>query len=93
MGRRKEFEGVVVSDKMQKTVVIRTMHLSKHSKYGKTVRMHQKFKAHDEKGVAKLGDTIKIVETRPLSKDKRFRVHSVLKKAQKVDIHGSEEKV
>jgi small subunit ribosomal protein S17 len=91
MGKRKEFTGVVVSDKMQKTVVVKTMHLTRHTKYSKTIRMHQKFKAHDEKGIAKLGDTVSIIETRPLSKDKRFMVKSVLKKAQKAELAGIEE--
>jgi small subunit ribosomal protein S17 len=82
MGKQKEFTGVVISDKMQKTVVIRTMHLTRHAKYSKTVKLHNKFKAHDEKGIAKLGDTVSIVETRPLSKDKRFIVKKVLKKSE-----------
>lgn len=81
MGKQKEFVGVVVSDKMQKTVVVKTMHLTRHAKYSKIIKLHNKFKAHDEKGIAKLGDTVSIVETRPLSKDKRFIVKSVLKKA------------
>ena len=72
-----------MSDKMQKTVVVKTMHLARHAKYSKTVKLHNKFKAHDEKGIAKIGDTVSIIETRPLSKDKRFVVKAVLKKAQK----------
>ena len=83
MGKQKEFSAIVVSDKMQKTVVVKTMHLARHAKYSKTVKLHNKFKAHDEKGIAKIGDTVSIVETRPLSKDKRFVVKSVLKKAEK----------
>ncbi len=90
MGKHKEFVGEVVSDKMQKTVVVKTMHLSRHKKYGKTVKMHNKFKAHDEKGIAKLGDTVRIVETRPLSKDKRFFVKEVVKKSQKAEISPEE---
>ena len=82
MGKQKEFIGVVISDKMQKTVVVKTMHLTRHAKYSKTVKLHNKFKAHDEKGIAKLGDTVSIIETRPLSKDKRFIVKKVLQKAQ-----------
>ena len=82
MGKQKEFIGVVVSDKMQKTVVVKTMHLARHAKYSKTVKLHNKFKAHDEKGIAKIGDTVCIVETRPLSKDKRFIVKAVLKKSE-----------
>jgi small subunit ribosomal protein S17 len=90
MGKQKEYTGVVVSDKMQKTVVVKTMHLSRHAKYSKTVKMHNKFKAHDEKGIAKLGDTVRIVETRPLSKDKRFIVKEVVKKFQKVEVVSEE---
>ncbi len=90
MGKQREYSGVVVSDKMQKTVVVKTMHLSRHAKYSKTVKMHNKFKAHDEKGLAKLGDTVRIVETRPLSKDKRFIVKEVIKKFQKVEIAPEE---
>ncbi|MCX5693966.1 MAG: 30S ribosomal protein S17 [Candidatus Omnitrophica bacterium] len=82
MGKQKEFTGVVISNKMQKTVVVRTMHLTRHAKYSKTVKLYNKFKAHDEKGIAKLGDTVSIMETRPLSKDKRFIVKKVLIKAE-----------
>jgi len=91
MGKQKEFTGVVVSDKMQKTVVVKTMHLTRHAKYSKTIKMHNKFKAHDEKGIAKLGDTVRIVETRPLSKDKRFIVKEVLRKAEKTQVAAIEE--
>jgi small subunit ribosomal protein S17 len=90
MGKQKEFTGVVVSDKMQKTVVVRTMHLGRNKKYSKTMKMHNKFKAHDEKGIAKLGDTVRIVECRPLSKDKCFIVKEVVKKFQKVEIAPEE---
>jgi len=91
MGKQKEFIGVVVSDKMQKTVVVKAMHLMRHAKYSKTVRFYNKFKAHDEKGLAKLGDTVSIVETRPLSKDKRFIVKQVIKKAEKAHLALPEE--
>ncbi len=70
---------------MQKTVVVRTMHLTRHNKYSKTLKVYNKFKAHDEKGVAKLGDTVSIIETRPLSKDKCFIVKKVLQKAAKLE--------
>ncbi len=92
MGKRKEFTGIVVSDKMQKTVIVRTMRLSRHRKYSKTIRQFNKFKAHDEKGIAKIGDTVRIVETRPLSRSKRFRVVEVLKKAQAPHIELKEDK-
>ena len=91
MGKQKKFIGVVTSDKMQKTVVVKTMHLTRHAKYSKTVKLHNKFKAHDEKGIARLGDTVSIVETRPLSKDKRFRVEQVIKEAQKSQAPAPEE--
>ncbi|MFH0918255.1 MAG: 30S ribosomal protein S17 [Candidatus Omnitrophota bacterium] len=91
MGKQKEFTGVVISDKMQKTVVVKTMHLTRHAKYSKTVKLYNKFKAHDEKGMAKLGDTVSIMETRPLSKDKRFIVKKVLKKAENAQVILPEE--
>ena len=91
MGKQKEFSAIVVSDKMQKTVVVKTMHLARHAKYSKTVKLHNKFKAHDEKGIAKIGDTVCIIETRPLSKDKRFVVKAVLKKAEKSSLSLPEE--
>lgn len=91
MGKRKEFTGIVVSDKMQKTVIVRIMHLSKHPKYGRIVKRYNKFKSHDENNVAKIGDTVRIIETRPLSKDKRFRVASVLKKAKAPHLELKEE--
>lgn len=91
MGKQKEFTGVVISDKMQKTVVVRTMHLTRHAKYSKTVKLYNKFKAHNEKGLAKLGDTVTILETRPLSKDKRFIVKKVLKKAENLQAALPEE--
>ncbi len=80
MGKRKEFIGEVVSDKMQKTIVVRIMRMAKHPKYGRIIKKYTKFKAHDEKKVAKLRDTVRIAETRPLSKDKRFRLVEVVKK-------------
>ena len=71
--------GVVISDKMAKTIVVRVERLDRHPKYNKVVRKAKKFVAHDEKGQAKLGDKVKIVETRPLSKTKRWRLLEVLK--------------
>ena len=91
MGKQKEFTGVVVSDKMKKTVVVKTMHLTRHAKYSKIVKLHNKFKAHDELGVAKLGDIVRIVETRPLSKDKHFIVKEIIKKAQDSQVIKPEE--
>jgi len=88
MGKRKGFTGTVISDKMQKTIIVRITHMSKHPKYGKIIKSHNTFKVHDEKNTAKIGDTVRIEETRPLSKDKRFRLIEIIKKAQapRVDI-------
>jgi len=82
MGKRKTFVGVVISDKMKKTVIVRVMTLKKHPRYHKVLKRYNKFKVHDEKGLAKAGDTVSIEETRPISKDKYFRLVSVIKKAQ-----------
>jgi small subunit ribosomal protein S17 len=80
-GLTKRQEGVVVSDKMEKTVVVAVVRQVKHSTYGKFVRRTKKFYAHDEGGVCGVGDRVCIVETRPLSKLKRWKVESVLVKA------------
>jgi small subunit ribosomal protein S17 len=81
MGRRKTFVGEVVSAKMQKTVVVKVTRMTKDAKYGRIYKRVIKFKVHDEKGQAHVGDAVKIEETRPLSKDKRFTLHSIMKKA------------
>jgi len=78
---RKERIGKVVSDKMQKTVVVAVVESVKHPLYGKTVKRTKKFKAHDEVNEAHIGDTVRIMETRPLSKDKNWRLVEVLEKA------------
>lgn len=70
----KILKGVVVSDKMQKTVVVEVNSFVKHPKYGKYMKKSKKYKAHDEENVYKIGDKISIQETRPISKDKTFRV-------------------
>lgn len=82
MNKRKSFTGTVISDKMQKTIVVRVTRMSKHPKYGKIIKSCSKFKVHDEKGAAKIGDIVHIQETRPLSKDKHFRLAKVIKKAE-----------
>jgi small subunit ribosomal protein S17 len=81
MGKTKELTGIVVSDRMQKTAVVKVMRLGKHPKYGKVLKHHVKFKVHDEKREAKLGDMVVIRETRPLSKDKCFRLLKILQRA------------
>jgi len=81
MGKQKEYIGTVISDKMQKTIIVKIMRLTKHAKYGRVIKRYAKFKTHDEKSVAKVGDTVRIRETRPLSKDKHFRLIEIVKKA------------
>jgi len=73
-GKGRILKGVVVSDKMQKTVVVSISRLIKHPLYGKFYKVSKKYKAHDEDNKYKVGDSVEIVETRPISKDKRFRV-------------------
>ena len=80
-GKRAEKIGVVTSDKMMMTVVVRVDRLVKHPIYRKYVRKRKKFMAHDEKG-AKIGDKVRIVETRPLSARKRWRVVEIIQKAE-----------
>ena len=79
---RKVRVGLVVSDKMQKTVVVQIDRRVPHPVYGKMVTRSKKFKAHDEENSAKLGDTVRIMETRPLSKDKRWRVVEIIERAR-----------
>ena len=78
-GIRKTLVGEVVSDKMDKTVVVRTVSRVPHPRFGKIVKHTAKFHAHDEKNEAKTGDKVRIMETRPLSKTKRWRLVEVLK--------------
>jgi small subunit ribosomal protein S17 len=80
--RRKTRTGIVVSDKMQKTVVVAIERRVAHPQYGKMVTHTKRLKAHDEENSAKTGDTVRIMETRPLSKDKRWRVVEILDRAR-----------
>ncbi len=79
---RKVRQGVVVSDKMEKTVVVSIETRVAHPLYGRIVKQTKKFKAHNENDEARLGDIVRIMETRPLSKDKCWRVVEVVKKAE-----------
>lgn len=79
---RKERVGIVTSDKMEKTITVSTERKVKHPIYGKFVRQTKNFKAHDEKNDAKVGDTVRISETRPLSKTKRWRLVEVVERAK-----------
>ena len=81
-GYRKTRTGVVVSDKMDKTVVVAIKTKVRHPLYGKMVNRSRKFKAHDEENACGIGDTVRIMETRPLSKDKRWRVAEIIEKAK-----------
>ena len=78
---RKVMIGTVVSDKMDKTVVVSVQTNVKHKIYGKIVKRTYKLKAHDEENACKVGDKVKVMETRPLSKDKRWRVVEITEKA------------
>jgi len=86
MGRRRQYTGVVISDKMEKTGIVRVARMSKHSKYGRIVKIKNKFKFHDEKNAAKTGDIVCIEETRPISKDKRYRLKAIVEKAEIVTV-------
>jgi small subunit ribosomal protein S17 len=79
--QRKVYTGRVVSDKMDKTITVIVETHKKHPLYGKRVKYSKKFKAHDEQNVAKTGDIVRIMETRPLSSTKRFRLVEVVEKA------------
>jgi small subunit ribosomal protein S17 len=81
-GYRKVREGLVVSDKMEKTIVVEVEDRVKHGLYGKVIRRTSKLKAHDEQNVAGIGDRVQIMETRPLSATKRWRLVSVVEKAK-----------
>ena len=88
--KRKTRVGRVVSNKMDKTVVVTVETLRHHPLYKKTIRKVVKFKAHDEKNECRLGDTVKIIETRPLSKEKRWRVAEVITKREVVEVQPKE---
>lgn len=78
--KRKEFVGVVTSDRMLKTIVVEVSRLVKHAKYEKTIKRKLKVKAHDEKNEAHVGDMVRINETRPYSKDKRWRMVEIVRR-------------
>ena len=81
-GMRKTRTGVVVSDKMDKTIVVEIRTRGKHPLYGQIMNRTKKFKVHDEKNECGIGDTVRIMETRPLSKDKRWRLVEIIEKAK-----------
>jgi small subunit ribosomal protein S17 len=88
--KRKTRFGRVVSDKMDKTVVVAVETPKSHPLYRKTVRRAVKYKAHDEKNQCRTGDTVRIVETRPLSKDKRWRVAEIITKGEVAEVQPKE---
>jgi small subunit ribosomal protein S17 len=81
VGERKSREGVVVSDAMQKTRVVKIERVFRHPRYQRVVRESKKLKAHDEKNESKIGDRVLIEETRPLSREKRWRIRAILGRA------------
>jgi small subunit ribosomal protein S17 len=92
VNRRKVRIGVVVSDKMDKTVVVRVTREFRHPLYGKRVKKSKKYMAHDELNQCQVGDVVKIMETRPLSRHKRWRVVEIVEKAKKLGETTQEEK-
>jgi len=80
--RRKVLVGRVVSDKMDKTVVVKVERLTRHPLYGKVIRHHKRYKAHDQENACHLGDLVRIIESRPLSKEKRWVVTEILERAE-----------
>lgn len=89
-GLRKTRNGVVVSDKMDKTIVVRVERRLRHPLYGKQIRRYDKFYAHDEENSAHIGDTVRIMETRPLSKNKNWRLLEIIKKSEMTEVAGAE---
>jgi len=89
-GKRKTRFGRVVSDKMDKTVVVAVETPRRHPLYRKTIRRAVKYKAHDEKNQCRVGDTVRIVETRPLSKEKRWRVAEIITKGEVAEVQPKE---
>jgi small subunit ribosomal protein S17 len=81
VGERKSREGVVVSDAMQKTRVVKIERVFRHPRYQRVIRMSKKLKAHDENNESRIGDRVLIEETRPMSKEKRWRIRKVLSRA------------
>jgi small subunit ribosomal protein S17 len=79
---KRAVRGVVISDKMDKTIVVKAVRLVKHPVFHKYVRKHVKYKAHDEQNKGKTGDTVLIIESRPMSKEKRWRILEILERAK-----------
>ena len=80
--QRKHLVGIVTSDKMDKTVIVEVTTTKRHPVYGKVMRVRKKFKAHDENNEAQMGDRVEIIESKPISRQKRFVVTSILERAK-----------
>lgn len=89
VSRGKRFVGSVVSDKMEKTVVVRVERLVRHPLYGKVLRRAKKYKAHDAENACRVGDVVRIVESRPLSREKRWVVEEILERAEAGALEGA----
>jgi len=81
-GRRKLREGIVVSNKMEKTVVVVVERLVRHERYHRRLRRRVRYKAHDEQNKCRVGDRVRLIETRPLSRDKRWAVQAILSRSE-----------
>jgi small subunit ribosomal protein S17 len=82
--QRKVLVGRVTSDKMDKTIVVQVERIKRHAQYGKVLRLHKKYKAHDEQNRAHMGDLVKIIESKPISKEKRWALVEILEKSEAV---------
>lgn len=89
--RRKRLTGHVVSDKMDKTVIVRVERLVRHPRYEKVLRQVKKYKVHDEENECRVGDVVRIVESRPLSREKRYRVEEIVRRTEPVAVAGIEQ--
>ncbi len=90
---RRIVQGKVISNKMQKTIVVEITSMIKHPKYGKYYKKYAKLKAHDEKNECKVGDVIEIIESSPISKEKRFRVQKIIERAKTAGVETIEDQV
>ncbi len=81
-GRKKVLVGTVVSDKMDKTVVVTVQRTKRHPMYGKVIKLNKKYKAHDAQNAAAIGDIVQIIESKPISKEKRWVMTEILKRAE-----------
>jgi len=86
ISKKKRLVGRVLSDKMDKTVVVQVERLMRHPRYGKVLRRMKKYKAHDERNICRVDDTVRIVESRPLSREKRWRVEEILSTSEAVEV-------